>query len=1188
MAEQDNASQRAFIPSSTLEFPIQRRWAASIFVLIQALKCVDLFALYTAEYPELYDGIVSKWLLFDALYFIILYFARIPWLQFSLFKTILLIVLMSLLDLFLFAYPTVFVGIFFSNFIGDVFGHQVGVSQARMINAKDVILNSSHILGRHTVHILPFGTAKLNPGDVYYCLPQGQNKDAVYIPVVLNNTVPQKLTLTRHDFDTGIHAAHEYSIKDLQRATETGNAMNGIESYYIPVRKPGAYSVSKIISKDGVDVRLYRRQAFVFTCPTAQFKQSQNVDHCTGSKETLEIEITGVPPLKVEYLQKLGAKSSSRELNRIQPPEFSSPLQRLSKGLASVDPSFFTTSTYDDLTWATTQTISMTLNLTFDEAIHHDYNLVRVIDGAGNIVDLSNKAPQVFNIHRRPVAKLQCSMTKPTNLLIGQKSVPLPLSLEGTGPFHIDYNFVPEDSDEVRPNNLLAKTNRETIPAQGPGMYNLLSVRDAYCQGDVFHPSSCQVVQPPLPIVKLQSTPIPSECTSDSEVGMRFVTEFEGLKPYLLEYTVSKHNGRNKVIVERKTEKVDHSRHIFSYYPSSSGEYTYEFVALSDGNYKKLNPHIQSIQQVVHPQPDAKFDSRNRHAVRICLAEKTSVDVDLTGNGPFTLHWTLDGQPHSEVVEGNKHVIQLPVLNSTGQHIVSLTQIQDSNNCIKDLESRDFTIDVRRDRPTAFFYTGDTQDRTVEIQQGAKAILPLRLTGEGPWYVTYRNVELGDRSKVTQRFDDPNAEIQVEDIGHYELLNVEDAVCKGDVLPPQYIVRWIDKPTLAIAENQAHMMGTGVYERPAVCQGVSDAIDIQFTGRGPFYCSYKQYRGLTGKRDYSLISTEEITSGLTRVHLPLMTRQNGKYRYVFDKLSDQRYTQPFQVSALQIEQTVYATPSVAFRSRSRKERVLCVGDNLSSSEMAPIVLDLTGQAPFTVKLNIRHHSQVGGKTITLEDIDTSTFTLKLTDELDMAGQYFLQLVGVSDANGCEADVKDSDNTRITIKTLDIASISPIEGCGDVCVGDNLEYSLSGVGPFTISYLFNDKKEKISSPHSKLSMLADKPGNVTILSVGDNRNKCRSFPKNMSRIIHEVPSSYVSGGKDIIENIRQGDMVQAVIDLVGTPPFDFDWQRSELKWDNAKGRYYKGSVVESHSVYGVEGHRYVIDTSTEGVIEVRNI
>lgn len=55
------------------------------------------------------------------------------------------------------------------------------------------------------------------------------------------------------------------------------------------------------------------------------------------------------------------------------------------------------------------------------------------------------------------------------------------------------------------------------------------------------------------------------------------------------------------------------------------------------------------------------------------------------------------------------------------------------------------------------------------------------------------------------------------------------------------------------------------------------------------------------------------------------------------------------------------------------------------------------------------------------------------------------------------------------------------------------------------------------------MIADKPGNLTIISVGDQRNKCRSFPKDMTKIVHEIPSSLVSGGKEIIENIREGNI-----------------------------------------------------------------
>lgn len=53
------------------------------------------------------------------------------------------------------------------------------------------------------------------------------------------------------------------------------------------------------------------------------------------------------------------------------------------------------------------------------------------------------------------------------------------------------------------------------------------------------------------------------------------------------------------------------------------------------------------------------------------------------------------------------------------------------------------------------------------------------------------------------------------------------------------------------------------------------------------------------------------------------------------------------------------------------------------------------------------------------------------------------------------------------------------------------------------------------------MIADKPGNLTIVSVGDQRNKCRSFPKGMTKVIHPVPSSLVSGGREVIESIQEG-------------------------------------------------------------------
>jgi hypothetical protein len=51
---------------------------------------------------------------------------------------------------------------------------------------------------------------------------------------------------------------------------------------------------------------------------------------------------------------------------------------------------------------------------------------------------------------------------------------------------------------------------------------------------------------------------------------------------------------RTKLLLSVKLKKADQPRHIFGRCPSSSGEYAYDSVALSDGNYKKPDAWIPS------------------------------------------------------------------------------------------------------------------------------------------------------------------------------------------------------------------------------------------------------------------------------------------------------------------------------------------------------------------------------------------------------------------------------------------------------------------------------------------------------------------------------------------------------------------------------------------------------------------
>jgi nucleoporin POM152 len=101
------AHRIALIPSSTMEFPVQRRWAAGIFAALQAWKAADLLLVYTASDPEQYSSMLFKWGCSDILYLLALYIARIPWLQFSFLKTIVLAFAFIIFNNVAFIDPTV-------------------------------------------------------------------------------------------------------------------------------------------------------------------------------------------------------------------------------------------------------------------------------------------------------------------------------------------------------------------------------------------------------------------------------------------------------------------------------------------------------------------------------------------------------------------------------------------------------------------------------------------------------------------------------------------------------------------------------------------------------------------------------------------------------------------------------------------------------------------------------------------------------------------------------------------------------------------------------------------------------------------------------------------------------------------------------------------------------------------------
>ncbi len=86
----------------------------------------------------------------------------------------------------------------------DVLSRQLSINEGH-VRIRDLIHPKSHILGQHTIHILPHSTAKLLPSSACYCV--GPQTPQVTVPVLFSNAHPDLLQYSITDFATG-HATY--------------------------------------------------------------------------------------------------------------------------------------------------------------------------------------------------------------------------------------------------------------------------------------------------------------------------------------------------------------------------------------------------------------------------------------------------------------------------------------------------------------------------------------------------------------------------------------------------------------------------------------------------------------------------------------------------------------------------------------------------------------------------------------------------------------------------------------------------------------------------------------------------------------------------------------------------------------------------------------------------------------------
>ena len=260
---------------------------------------------------------------------------------------------------------------------------------------------------------------------------------------------------------------------------------------------------------------------------------------------------------------------------------------------------------------------------------------------------------------------------------------------------------------------------------------------------------------------------------------------------------------------------------------------------------------------------------------------------------------------------------------------------------------------------------------------------------------------------------------------------------------------------------------------------------------------------------------------MTTAQIRLRTNEPGKYRYEFTHLSDAVYDDSKNLGGpFVVEQEVRPLPSAKFVD-SGEPHVYCADTSFDDPKKNGIPINVSGSLPVTIQLELRNEVQHEVEVLELKDISEKQYFFVPPPRSLTHGPHILTILEVKDSKGCIS--QPSQNNKATFIVADEASISPIEPQQHHCVGDRISYALQGTSPWQIEYEFNGKRNiaKVSNP--TFSRIAEKTGNLTIISVADRASTCKTFiaPGNMEKHVHEVPSVLINKGRNVIENIREG-------------------------------------------------------------------
>ncbi len=250
------------------------------------------------------------------------------------------------------------------------------------------------------------------------------------------------------------------------------------------------------------------------------------------------------------------------------------------------------------------------------------------------------------------------------NYCAGSAAPTISFDLGGTGPFDVTYTV-----NGTNPTTVNGTTTPFTISSASPGIYIITSVTDATTCSTVggYMSNSITVVENSTPEVTDPTTDeTVNYCVGSAAPTISF--DISGTGPFDLTYTI---DGMNPTTVNNTTSP-------FTIGSAAPGEYQITSISDDSNNCATAPGYESSTITVVENSIPVVTMPATDIDVNYCQGDAVpNIQFDFTGNGPFSVTYTIDGgTPITSTNINSPLIITSP---SPGEYVI--TDITDMNAC---------------------------------------------------------------------------------------------------------------------------------------------------------------------------------------------------------------------------------------------------------------------------------------------------------------------------------------------------------------------------------------------------------------------------------------------------------------------------------------------------------------------------